>query len=115
MTTEIDIEKVSPGEIVYCDITYSYKKMYRKREAVETVKLCNVVFGREYKSSYPYLDYSIYKRNIRKINKKKPLDCDVKIINLKIHARVGFKRKDKTYTEVKKNQETRNKITGAYE
>ena len=109
------MDKLDPGEIVYCDITYQYERPFRKRLKKEVVTLRNVVFGREYDSSYPYLDYEIYKRDIRKINPKKPLECDIEVIDLHIHSRTGFKKKNKNYTLVKKNNEQRNDTTGAYE
>ena len=109
------MDKLEKGEIVYCDITYQYERPFRKIQKVETIKLNKVVFGREYVSDYPLLDYNTYKRDIRKINKKKPLDCDVKVVDLQVHSRVGFKNRTNKYTEVKKNIEQRNKTTGAYE
>ena len=109
------MDSLDKGEIVYCDITYQYERPFRNIKKVETVKLYKVVFGREYVSNYPSLDYNIYKRDIRKINPKKPLDCNVKVVDLHIHSRVGFKNKNKKYSEVKQNTENRNKITGAYE
>ena len=109
------MDNLESGEIVYCDITYQYERPFRNRIKTETVELINVVFGREYVSNYPSLDYNIYKRDIRKINKKNPLDCDVKVVGLQIHSRVGFKNRTNKYTEVKKNIEQRNTITGAYE
>ena len=109
------MDNVNPGEIVYCDITYKYKRLFRNKVKEELVTMRNVVFGREYDSSYPYLDYATYSRTIKKINKKKPLTCDVKVIDLKIHSRVGFKHKSKGYTQVKSNEQVRNKITGTYE
>jgi len=109
------MDKLDPGEIVYCDITYQYERPFRNIKKTEIVTLINVVFGREYDSSYPYLDYNIYKRDIRKINPKKPLECNVEVIDLQIHSRTGYKNKNKSYTLVKKNNETRNNITGTYE
>jgi len=109
------MDNIDKGEIVYCDITYQYDRPFRNVIKTETVKLYNVVFGRGYDCGFPILDYTTYKRDIRKINKKKPLECDVKVVGLQIHERVGFKNKSKRYTEVKKNIEQRNKITGAYE
>ena len=107
------MDNIKPGEIVYCDITYQYDRIYRNR--TKTVELMNIVFGREYYDTYPLLDYKVHKRDIRKINPKKPLECDVKVIDLKVHSRVGFKNRTKSYTEVKRNEQIRNKITGAYE
>jgi len=109
------MDNIEPGEIVYCNITYQYDRPYRNRIKTETVELRNVVFGREYIDTYPLLNYYVHKRDILKINPKKPLECDVKVIDLKIHSRVGFKNKTKSYTEVKRNEQIRNKITGAYE
>jgi len=108
-------DSIEPGEIVYCDITYQYERPFRKRLKKEVVTLRNVVFGREYDSSYPYLDYKTYFRDIKKINKKKPLNCDVEVIDLHIHSRTGFKNRNNNYTLVKKNNESRNNITGSYE
>ena len=109
------MDNLEPGEIVYCDITYEYEKMFRRKKVKEQAILTNIVFGREYNCDYPILDYKTYKRDIHKINPKKPLKCSVKIVDLHIHSRVGFKNKNKKYSEVKQNTENRNKITGAYE
>lgn len=109
------MDTLEPGEIVYCDITYQYDRPYRNAIKTETIEIRNVVFGREYDETYPLLDYNVHKRDILKINRKKPLTCDVKVIDLKIHSRTGFKSKSKKYTEVKRNEQERNKITGTYE
>ena len=109
------MDNIEPGEIVYCDITYTYDRPFRNRTKTEIVKMRNVVFGREYDDSYPYLKYSQHKRDIIKINPKKPIELDVLVTDLKIHARTGFKNRSKGYTEVKRNEQIRNKITGAYE
>jgi hypothetical protein len=109
------MDNLEPGEIVYCDITYEYEKIFRRKKAKEQAILTNIVFGREYKCDYPLLDYEIYKRDIKKINRKKPIECSVKVVDLHIHARTGFKNRTNKYTEVKKNIEQRNTITGAYE
>ena len=109
------MDNIEPGEIVYCDITYEYEKPYRNRTKTETIEIINVVFGREYVDTYPLLKYKVYNRDIRKINPKKPPECDVRVIDLKVHARVGFKHKNRGYVEVARNTQIRNKITGAYE
>ena len=109
------MDNLEPGQIVYCDITYEYDRPYRNRTKTETVNLVNIVFGREYVSTYPLLEYKKYKRDILKINRKKPIQCDVRVIDLKIHAKMGFKNKSKGYTQVKRSEQIRNKITGAYE
>lgn len=109
------MDVLEPGEIVFCDITYEYKRPFRKIIKTERVELRDVVFGREYNDTYPLLDYNVHKRDIRKINPKKPLTCDVKVVDLKIHSRVGFKNRTSGYTEVKRNEQVRNKITGSYE
>jgi hypothetical protein len=109
------MDSLEPGEIVYCDITYQYDRPYRNRTKTETVELRNVVFGREYVDTYPLLDYNVHKRDILKINPKKPIECNVTVIDLNVHARTGFKSRTKEYIEVKQNQQIRNKITGIYE
>ena len=109
------MDNIEPGEIVYCDITYQYDRLYRNRTKTETVELRNVVFGREYVDTYPLLDYNVHKRDILKISPKKPLTCDVKVVDLKIHSRVGFKHKNNLFTNAKQSNEQRNQTTGAYE
>ena len=109
------MDSLEPGEIVYCNITYQYIRPFRNAIKTETVEIRNIVFGREYVDTYPLLDYSVHKRDIMKINPKKPLTCDVNVIDLKVHSRVGFKHKSKGYTQVKSNEQVRNKITGTYE
>lgn len=109
------MDNIEPGEIVYCNITYQYDRPFRNRIKTETVELIDVVFGREYVDTYPLLDINVHKRDILKINPKKPLTCDVKVVDLKIHSRVGFKHNIKKFTKVKKNEQIRNKITGNYE
>jgi|TARA_R100001594_G_scaffold45372_1_gene78166 hypothetical protein len=109
------VDKLDPGEIVYCDITYQYEKVFKNRKKSQIVTLRNVVFGREYDCSYPYLDYITYRRDINKINPKKILVFDVEVIDLQVHSRTGYKNKNKNYTLAKKNNESRNNITGAYE
>ncbi len=108
------MDNIQLGEIVFCDITYQWQRKFRNRIKTETKTLYNVVFGIEYDDTYPHLDYITHRRDIHKINPKKPLEQDVKVIGLKIHSRVGFKNRTKGYTEVQRNEQIRDKITGAY-
>ena len=87
---------INKGEIVYCNMTIKHKS--------KKYELKNIV----------------YKNVGKKFTKKhylKPLGIneDVEIIDIKILSRLGFENTTKDYTEVKKSNEKRNNITGAYE
>lgn len=85
-------DSVEIDEIVYCDITIETK--IQKGKKIETIKktLEEVV--------YKEVD-GLYKGN--------------KVLDIKVLARLGFANKNLGYTEVKRSEETRNKITGAYD
>lgn len=90
------------------------KKIVKKGEIV----FCNMTI--EYKGKNHLLKEIVYKNVGKKFTKKhylKPLGIneDVKIIDIKILSRLGFENKGNEYTEVKKSNEKRNNITGAYE
>ena len=89
-------DKIKLGEIVYCDLTIEHKgnKHILKK----------VVYKNDGKL--------FYKRNhLEKLKIKEA----VKVIDVNVISRLGFENKSKEYTEVKANNEKRNKITGAYE
>jgi hypothetical protein len=79
-------------EIFYCNLTLQNGK--------ETLYLKNVV--------YKYEDG--YFKNIR-LGIKNPL----KVLKIEIIESLGFENLTNEYTEVKKSNEKRNNITGAYE
>lgn len=79
-------------EIFYCNLTLQNGK--------DTIFLKNVV--------YKYEDG--YFKNIR-LGIKKPL----KVLKIEIIASLGFENLTNEFTEVKKSDEKRNNITGAYE
>jgi flagellar basal body L-ring protein FlgH len=85
-------DSIEIDEIVYCDITIETK--IQKGNKTETIKktLEEVV--------YKEVD-GLYKGN--------------KVLDIKVLARLGFANKNLGYTEVKRSEETRNKITGAYD
>jgi len=85
-------DRIEIDEIVYCDITIETK--IQKGKKTETIKktLEEVV--------YKEVD-GLYKGN--------------KVLDIKVLARLGFANKNLGYTEVKRSEETRNKITGAYD
>lgn len=89
-------DKIKLGEIVYCDLTIEHKgnKHILKK----------VVYKNNGKLFYK-------KSHLEKINIKD----SVKVIDVNVITRLGFENKSKEYTEVKANNEKRNKITGAYE
>ena len=89
-------DKIKIGEIVYCDLTI------------------------EHKGNKHILKKVVYKNNNKLFYKKSHLEKlkikdAVKVIDINIISRLGFENKSKEYTEVKANNEKRNKITGAYE
>jgi len=90
------MNNVKFGEIVYCNLTIEYKG--NKHILKEVV----------YKNDGKLF----YKRNhLEKLKIKEA----VKVIDVDVISRLGFENKSKEYTEVKVNNEKRNKITGAYE
>jgi hypothetical protein len=87
---------VSLKEIVFCDLTISYKnKIYELKKLV-------------YKN-----DGNMFynKKVLSKLNISEPVD----IVGINIISRLGFENQSKEFTEVKRNDEIRNNITGAYE
>jgi hypothetical protein len=89
-------DKIKLGEIVYCDLTI------------------------EHKGNKHILKKVVYKNNGKLFYKKSHLEKlnikdSVKVIDVNVITRLGFENKSKEYTEVKANNEKRNKITGAYE
>jgi len=99
---------INKGEIVFCNILLEYLE----NNKVKNLELNRVIFSRKYISNYPKLDNKDI--IISKI-KSKYIIKDIKVIDLDIIARTGYIHKHKGYTEVSKNNEVRNKITGAYE
>jgi hypothetical protein len=79
-------------EIIYCNLTLKKGK--------EIIELKNVV--------YKYND-GFFKNS--RLGIKEPL----KVLKVEKIVSLGFENKLKSYTEVKKSNEKRNKITGAYE
>ena len=88
--------EVQLGEIVYCDLTIIHKGVKYTLEGVVYKNDGNLF----YKKSY-----------LKKLNIKEP----VEVVDIRVISRLGFENKSKAFTEVKKSDEKRNKITGAYE
>ena len=89
-------DKVELGEIVFCDLTIIHKGTKHELKKV-VYKNDGDLF---YKRSY-----------LEKLKIKEP----VKVEDVKVISRLGFENKAKGFTEVKRSDEQRNKITGAYE
>ena len=89
--------KVDIGEIVYCDLIVRHND--------KDVKLKKVV----YKNDGNKFFYN--RRNLEILKIKEP----VLIKEIKIISRLGYENKSTKYTEVKRSEEKRNNITGAYE
>lgn len=88
--------KVELCEIVYCNMTIYYKNKY--------YKLKKVVYKNDGQLFYE-------RKHLESLNIKEP----VVISDIEIISRLGFENKAKGYTEVKRSEEKRNNITGAYE
>lgn len=90
-------DKVDIGEIVYCDLIVRHKG--------KNVKIKKVV----YKNDGNKFFYN--RRNLEILKIKEP----VLIKEVKIISRLGYENNATGYTEVKRSEEQRNNITGAYE
>ena len=97
------MEEINPGEIVYTDL-------FVKDQKEKIHELRKVVFSRNWKCQYPFLEYLEYTRFL----KQHSIKSDVTIVDVKIITRTGFKHKNKGSTSAKKNEQTRDKVTGAY-
>jgi len=89
-------KNIDKGEIVYCNLKFKYKnKVHELSEVV-----------------YKKTDGFFYNRRLLE-----PLSVKEKVMvyDIEIIKRLGFENKSKEFTEVKRNQEQRNKITGTYE
>jgi|14BtaG_2_1085337.scaffolds.fasta_scaffold72634_1 hypothetical protein len=87
---------IEKGEIVFCNLKFRYKKKkYKLKEIV-----------------YKQTDGYFYNKRILQ-----PLNvCEkVKVYDIEILSRLGFENKNKGHIKAIKNEEKRNKITGAYE
>jgi len=89
-------DKLELGEIVFCDLTIMHNGKLHK--------LKNVIYKN---NGEPLLN----QRFLKYLKIKEP----VKIEEIRVISRLGFENKSKDFTSVKGSDETRNKITGAYE
>jgi hypothetical protein len=89
-------DKVDYKEIVFCNMTILHKG---KKHILK-----KIVYKNEGNLFYE-------SKHLKPLKINEP----VKIINIKVISRLGFESKAIGYTEVKRNDEIRNKITGAYE
>jgi len=99
---------IDKGEIVFCNIEINYKEDLK----IKNIKLNRVVFSRDYISNYPILDKNNF---ITSKIKRNGIISDIKVIDLIVIVRTGFKHNIKGYTKAAKNNEGRNKISGVYE
>ena len=97
------MDNISPGEIVYANVTIQDEK-----EKIHELR--KVVFSRNWECQYPILTRSEYSRFLNQNNFK----SDVKLIDLHVITRTGFKHKDQGSTRAKKNEQVRDETTGAY-
>ena len=101
-----DMENVDFGEIVLCNLKL---KPIKK----ESFYLKDVIFSNPYEKKRFELIYS--NRNDRRLIDLTGFKEDLKIINIEVISRHGFKNKSKGFTLAKKSDNSRNKITGTYE
>lgn len=84
-----------------------------RNEKGKVFYLNDVIFSHPYEKKRTKLLYSDF--NDRRTIHKTKFKEDLQILEIEVLKSVGWKSKLKDYTEVKKNEERRNKITGAYE
>ena len=91
------INKVAPGEIVYCNLVIRYKK--------KVYKLDKIVYKNDGELFF-------HRARLKELKITEP----VKIESIDVMARLGFENKSKEFTEVKGSiKDIRNVISGAYE
>lgn len=97
---------IERGQIVLCNLTLQDNKGKK-------IELKKVLFSFPYDRDRMYLHYSDFedRRLIHKAKKKE----DLRVLKIEVLKELGYKSNTKKYTEVKKNEEKRNNITGAYE
>ena len=93
---------INKGEIVYCNLEVEYKR--NKRTYLK--QLNNFVFARNYDDNdFPNIDVIKYSMFINKLDKKNAqYISNVKIVNLDILQRTGYKHK---YENIKTREHTR--------
>jgi len=91
---------INKGEIVYCNLEVEYKR--NKRTYLK--QLNNFIFSRNYDDNdYPNIDVIKYSMFINKIDKKNAqYISNVKIVNLDILVRTGYKHKYEN-TQIRKS------------
>jgi len=88
------IDNVEKGELVYCNIEFEYQRN-NSRITKYKKKINQFIFGRQYDCiDFPIIDVIKYPMLINKIDRKNSYYIDkVKIVNLDILAKTGFKNK----------------------
>ena len=89
------IDKVEKGEIIYCNIEFTYNRTNSKFKNLFTKTLNEAIFARNYDcDSFPKLDIIKYAMLINKIDRKNAYYItNLKIVNLEILAKTGYKNK----------------------
>ena len=94
------MDDVAKGEIIYGDITITYKQKNIKKKKT----LINEVFARKYEGGYPKIPNDLYSSIIRKIDKKNNPDIsDMVVVDIKVKARTGYISTATGYTKVSKS------------
>tara|TARA_R100001460_G_scaffold22341_4_gene45446 strand:- start:487 stop:771 length:285 start_codon:yes stop_codon:yes gene_type:complete len=90
------IDNVNKGEIVYCNIEFEYKRNNSKNFKPFRKKINQCIFARNYDcETFPILNVVKYPMLINKIDIKNAYYItNVKIVNLKILAKTGYKYKN---------------------
>lgn len=96
------------GQIVYCNLKVKTMCKKKKEYIIE-----NCIFSHPYEEKRNVLYWS--EMNDRRLIKQTPFKEDLCILKIDIISYLGFRHKGSGYTEVKKTNENRNKITGAYD
>ena len=104
---------ITPGEIIFGDVTFSFVKITDKGKKRETKTLKDMVFSREYNDpDYP----NINKKHLSasRIDKENRFE-DIKVVDVKISSRLGFKHKLSTYSKAVQGEGVGRTAIGSYQ
>tara|TARA_B110000908_G_C9952125_1_gene313020 strand:+ start:151 stop:474 length:324 start_codon:yes stop_codon:yes gene_type:complete len=107
------MDNITPGEIIFGDVTFSIVKKTDKGKSRVTKKFRDMVFSREYEDpDYPIINKSHIAAS--RIDLEKRFEY-VKVIDVKIKARLGFKHKLSTYSKALQGEGVGRTSIGSYQ
>jgi hypothetical protein len=97
---------IEPGEIVFCNLTC-------KTDKGKALTVKRIVFSCGYNGLSKKLLYAVSEDQY--LINKFGLKEDIEIVAIEVISSLGYRHKHTGFSEVRKGDEVRNKITGAYE